>query len=175
MRIGRGNLNIRYKPATLPFDPQQIPRDLTWGQTWAAAVGNSRIFVCAMAYPSPHLTANHMRKDQRTEEIKKHIHHFINRQDNLLLTTLYADVTSRSLCGTKREIGNAHHDDCRVKCQLTFTWRNPFIKRDFLQYEHQACVREISLSASGQTELAFRLQPRQFGKCRNYITRPATH
>jgi hypothetical protein len=38
MRIGRGNRNTRRKPAPVPLHPPQIPCDLTWARTPAAAV-----------------------------------------------------------------------------------------------------------------------------------------
>jgi hypothetical protein len=39
MRIGRGNRRTRRKPAPVPLYPPQIPHDLTWDQTQAAAMG----------------------------------------------------------------------------------------------------------------------------------------
>jgi hypothetical protein len=43
MRIGRGNRSIRRKPALVPHCQPQIPHDLTWGRTRAAAVGSRRL------------------------------------------------------------------------------------------------------------------------------------
>jgi hypothetical protein len=43
MRIGRGNRRTRRKPAPAPLCPPQIPHDLTWDRTRAAAVGNLRL------------------------------------------------------------------------------------------------------------------------------------
>jgi hypothetical protein len=40
MRIGRGNQSTRRKPAPVPLYPPQIPHDLTWTRTRAAAVGS---------------------------------------------------------------------------------------------------------------------------------------
>jgi hypothetical protein len=40
MRIGRGNRSIRRKPDPMPLRPPQIPHDLTWARTRAAAVGS---------------------------------------------------------------------------------------------------------------------------------------
>jgi hypothetical protein len=40
MRTGRGNRSTWRKPAPVPLCPPQIPYDLTWAQTWAAAVGS---------------------------------------------------------------------------------------------------------------------------------------
>jgi hypothetical protein len=40
MRIGRGNRSTRRKHAPVP---PQIPRDLTWDRTLAAAVGSQRL------------------------------------------------------------------------------------------------------------------------------------
>jgi hypothetical protein len=37
MRIGRGNRRTRRKPAPVPLCPPQIPHDLTWDRTRAAA------------------------------------------------------------------------------------------------------------------------------------------
>jgi hypothetical protein len=51
MRIGRGNRSTRRKPVPVPFCPPQIPHDLTWDQTRAAAVGNLRLTSWAMARP----------------------------------------------------------------------------------------------------------------------------
>jgi hypothetical protein len=41
MRIGRGNRSTRRKPALVPLCPPQIPHDLTWDRTRAAALGAS--------------------------------------------------------------------------------------------------------------------------------------
>jgi hypothetical protein len=43
MRIVRGNRSTRRKPASVPLCPPQIPHDLTWGLTRAAAVGSQRL------------------------------------------------------------------------------------------------------------------------------------
>jgi hypothetical protein len=51
MRIGRGNRSTRIKPAPVPLCPQQIPHDLTWDRTRAAAVGSQRLTASAMARP----------------------------------------------------------------------------------------------------------------------------
>jgi hypothetical protein len=40
MRIGRGNQNIRTKPAPVPFRPPQIPHDMTLARDRVAAVGS---------------------------------------------------------------------------------------------------------------------------------------
>jgi hypothetical protein len=45
MRIGRGNGSTRRKPAPVPLGPPQIPHDLTWDRTRAAAVGSQRLTV----------------------------------------------------------------------------------------------------------------------------------
>jgi hypothetical protein len=42
-RIGRRNQSTRRKPAPVPLCPRQIPHDLTWARTWAAAVGIRRL------------------------------------------------------------------------------------------------------------------------------------
>jgi hypothetical protein len=39
MRIGRGNLSTRRKPAPVPLCQPQIPYDLGWDRTRVAAVG----------------------------------------------------------------------------------------------------------------------------------------
>jgi hypothetical protein len=49
MRIDRGNRSTRRKPATVPLCPPQIPYDLTWARTRAAAVGSRRLTAWAMA------------------------------------------------------------------------------------------------------------------------------
>lgn len=51
MRIGRGT-RTRRKPAPMQLCPPQIPHELIWGWTRAAAVGNRRITVWAMAQPN---------------------------------------------------------------------------------------------------------------------------
>jgi hypothetical protein len=51
MRIGRGNRSTRRQPALLPLCPAQIPYDLTWDRTRAAAVGSQRLTARAMARP----------------------------------------------------------------------------------------------------------------------------
>jgi hypothetical protein len=43
MKIRRGNESTRRKPAPVPFCPSQIPHDLTWARTRAAAVGSQRL------------------------------------------------------------------------------------------------------------------------------------
>jgi hypothetical protein len=43
MRIVRGNRSTRRKPAPVPLCPPQIPHDLTWVLTRAAAVGTRLI------------------------------------------------------------------------------------------------------------------------------------
>jgi hypothetical protein len=49
MKIGRGSRSIRRKPAQPPLCPPQIPHDLTWTRTRAAAVGSRRLTAWAMA------------------------------------------------------------------------------------------------------------------------------
>jgi hypothetical protein len=51
MRIGRGNRSTRRKHAPVPLCPPQIPHDLTWDRTRAAAVGSRRLTAWAMAWP----------------------------------------------------------------------------------------------------------------------------
>jgi hypothetical protein len=43
MKIGRGNRSTRRKYAPVPLHPPQIPHDLTWDRTRAAAVGSGRL------------------------------------------------------------------------------------------------------------------------------------
>jgi hypothetical protein len=43
MRIGRGNRSTRRKPTPVPLCPPQIPHNLTWDQTGAAAVESQRL------------------------------------------------------------------------------------------------------------------------------------
>jgi hypothetical protein len=43
MRIGKQNLNNGRKPAPVPLCPPQIPHDLTWVRTQAAAAGSRRL------------------------------------------------------------------------------------------------------------------------------------
>jgi hypothetical protein len=56
MRIGRRNGSTRRKPAPVPFCPPQIPLDLTWARTRAAAVGSRRLTAWPSAQPSAHVT-----------------------------------------------------------------------------------------------------------------------
>jgi hypothetical protein len=51
MRNGRANRSTRRKPAPVPLCPPQIPHDLTWDRTRAAAVGSQRLTASAMARP----------------------------------------------------------------------------------------------------------------------------
>jgi hypothetical protein len=51
MRIGRGNWSTWRKTALVPLCPPQIPHDLTWARTRAAAVGSRRLTAWAMARP----------------------------------------------------------------------------------------------------------------------------
>jgi hypothetical protein len=50
-RIGRGNWNAGTKPDPVPLCPPQIPHDLTWVRTRAAAVGSRRLTAWVMARP----------------------------------------------------------------------------------------------------------------------------
>jgi hypothetical protein len=43
MKIGRGNRSTGRKPASVLLCPPQIPRDLAWARTRAAAVGSRRL------------------------------------------------------------------------------------------------------------------------------------
>jgi hypothetical protein len=52
MRIGKGNRSTRRKPAPVSLWPPQIPHDLTWDRTRAAAVGSLRLTAWAMARPT---------------------------------------------------------------------------------------------------------------------------
>jgi hypothetical protein len=54
MRIGRGNRSTLRKPAAVPLCPPQIPCDLTWARTGAAAVGNRQLTACCV-----HLVKHH--------------------------------------------------------------------------------------------------------------------
>jgi hypothetical protein len=49
LRIGRRNRSTRRKPAPVPLCPPQIPHDLTWARTRAAAMGSRRLTAWAMA------------------------------------------------------------------------------------------------------------------------------
>jgi hypothetical protein len=51
MRIRWGNRSTRGKPAPVPLCPPQIPHDLTWDRTRAAAVGSQRLTASGMARP----------------------------------------------------------------------------------------------------------------------------
>jgi hypothetical protein len=54
MKTGRGNRSTR-KTFPMPFCPPQIPHDLTWARTLAAAVGSRRLTAWVMARPVTHL------------------------------------------------------------------------------------------------------------------------
>jgi hypothetical protein len=41
--LGKGNLSAQRKPASVPLCPPQIPHDLTWARTRAAAVGTPQL------------------------------------------------------------------------------------------------------------------------------------
>jgi hypothetical protein len=56
MRIGRENRSTRRKPTPVPLYPPQIPHDLTWARTRAAAVGSRRLTAWAMARPMNYAT-----------------------------------------------------------------------------------------------------------------------
>jgi hypothetical protein len=43
MRIDRGNRSARIKPALVSLCPPQMPHDLTWARTRAAALGSRRL------------------------------------------------------------------------------------------------------------------------------------
>jgi hypothetical protein len=49
MKIGRGSRSTRRKHALVPPRPPQIPQELTWDGTRAAAVGSRRLTAWAMA------------------------------------------------------------------------------------------------------------------------------
>jgi hypothetical protein len=51
MRTDRRNRSTRRKPAPAPLCPPQIPHDLTWARTRAAAVGSRWLTAWAMARP----------------------------------------------------------------------------------------------------------------------------
>jgi hypothetical protein len=61
MRNGRGNRSTRRKPAPVPLCPQQIPHDLTWARTRAAAVGSRRLTVRGVVRPWTHVNTNTMK------------------------------------------------------------------------------------------------------------------
>jgi hypothetical protein len=45
IKIEKGNQSTRRKPTPVPLFPPQIPHDLTWARTLAAAVGSRRLTV----------------------------------------------------------------------------------------------------------------------------------
>jgi hypothetical protein len=57
MRTGRGNLSTQWKPAPVSLCPPQMPYDLTWARTRAAAVGSLRLTAWAIARPVRRVTA----------------------------------------------------------------------------------------------------------------------
>jgi hypothetical protein len=52
MKIGKRNRSTLRKPAPIPLCPPQIPNNLTWDRTRAAAVGSRRLTAWAMARPT---------------------------------------------------------------------------------------------------------------------------
>jgi hypothetical protein len=52
MRSGTENRSARRKPAPFSLCPPQIPRDLIWNLTLAAAVGRRRLTASALSYDS---------------------------------------------------------------------------------------------------------------------------
>jgi hypothetical protein len=52
MRISRGNRGTRRKPVPVPLCPPQIPQDLTWARSRAAAEGSRRLTGWTVARPS---------------------------------------------------------------------------------------------------------------------------
>jgi hypothetical protein len=56
MRIGRGNRSTRRKPAPVPLCLPQIPHELLWARTRAAAVGSRRLTAWAMTLSPTSLT-----------------------------------------------------------------------------------------------------------------------
>jgi hypothetical protein len=56
MKIARGNGSTRREPASVPLCSPQIPYDLTWARTRAAAVGSRRLTARAMTQPSQPFT-----------------------------------------------------------------------------------------------------------------------
>jgi hypothetical protein len=52
MKIGRGNGSTRRKPAPVPLCQPQIPHDLTWAWTRAAAMGTRRLTAWDTAWPN---------------------------------------------------------------------------------------------------------------------------
>jgi hypothetical protein len=55
MKIGRGNRSTRRKSVPVPLCLPQIPHDLTWARTLAAAVGSPRLTAWAVARPKFYL------------------------------------------------------------------------------------------------------------------------
>jgi hypothetical protein len=53
MRIDKWNRSIRREHVPVPLCPPQIPHDLTWARTRAAAVGSRRLTAWAMVRPPP--------------------------------------------------------------------------------------------------------------------------
>jgi hypothetical protein len=56
MRSGRGNRSTLRKPAQVVLCPPQIPHDLTWARTWAAAVRSQRLTFWVIPWSSPLIT-----------------------------------------------------------------------------------------------------------------------
>jgi hypothetical protein len=56
MRISRGNRSTRRKPAPVPLCPAQIPHDLTWDRTRAAAVGSQQLTATVYSNSQRHRT-----------------------------------------------------------------------------------------------------------------------
>jgi hypothetical protein len=80
MKIGRGKLSTRRKPALMPLCPPEIPHELNRARTWTAAVGSRGITAWATAQP-------------RLERIwRDYICRFSNKSDN------YDDYNNTTQC-----------------------------------------------------------------------------
>jgi hypothetical protein len=106
VKIGRGNRRTRRKPAPVPLCPPQIPHDLTWARTWAAAVGSRLLTAWAMSRSTRvvttrcscdslrHLTATCVLKTKRhrTDAVKYLRLVFLTK--NHTMESLYANFVS---------------------------------------------------------------------------------
>jgi hypothetical protein len=68
----QGKRKYSEKTCPVPLSPPQIPHDMTWAGTRAAAVGSRRLTAWAMARPSSVLTTRRHKPEYRTVHSRRH-------------------------------------------------------------------------------------------------------
>jgi hypothetical protein len=74
MTIGRVNRSTRRKPAPVPLCLPQIPHDLTWDRTRAAAVGSQQLTAMARPIDKSKITFNNLHFISFYSVYKKYMH-----------------------------------------------------------------------------------------------------